>query len=177
MLWLYFNPTSSTEYLLKIFICGDPQNLYSAQTFVKHIWENEFMSLDTKYPWKIDVCIFLSNKWVFNGSVASHSSPIVVLLYRCWLLWWQEWRDLCLDISHDDVIIRKHFPRYWPFVWGIHRSPVNAPHKGQWCEALMFSLVCARINGWVNNRKAGDLRRHCAHYDVTIMLCIVRDEW
>ena len=19
--------------------------------------------------------------------------------------------------------------RYWPFVWGIHRSPVNSPHK------------------------------------------------
>ena len=35
---------------------------------------------------------------------------------------------------HDDVIKLKHFPRYWPFVRGIHRSPVNSPHKGQlWC--------------------------------------------
>ena len=37
---------------------------------------------------------------------------------------------------HDDVIKWKHFPRYWPFVRGIHRSPVNSPHKGQaelWC--------------------------------------------
>ena len=34
------------------------------------------------------------------------------------------------------------------------------PHKGQWRGALMFSLICARINGWVNNREAGDLRRH-----------------
>ena len=39
---------------------------------------------------------------------------------------------------HDDVIKWKHFPRYWPFVWGIHRSPVNSPHKGQWRGALMF---------------------------------------
>ena len=31
--------------------------------------------------------------------------------------------------SHDDVIKWKHFPRYWPFVRGIHRSPVNSPHK------------------------------------------------
>ena len=31
---------------------------------------------------------------------------------------------------HDDVIKWKHFPRYWPFVRGIHRSPVNSPHKG-----------------------------------------------
>ena len=45
----------------------------------------------------------------------------------------------------------------------------NSPHKGQWRGALMFSLICARINGWVNNREAGDLRRHRAHYDVIVM--------
>ena len=70
---------------------------------------------------------------------------------------------------HDDVIKWKHFPRYWTFVRGIHRSPVNSPHKGQWRGALMFSLICVWINGWVNNREAGDLRRYRAHYDVTVM--------
>ena len=73
-------------------------------------------------------------------------------------------------ITHDDVIKWKHFPRHWPFVRGIHRSPVNSPHKGQWRGALMFSLICAWINSWVNNREAGDLRRYRAHYDVTVML-------
>ena len=71
--------------------------------------------------------------------------------------------------DHDDVIKWKHFPRYWPFVRGIHRSPVNSPHKGQWRRALMFSLICVWINGWVNNREAGELRRYCARYDVTVM--------
>ena len=52
---------------------------------------------------------------------------------------------------------------------GIHRSPVNSPHKGQWRGALMFSLICAWINGRVNNGKAGDLRRIRAHYDVIVM--------
>ena len=70
---------------------------------------------------------------------------------------------------HDDVIKWKRFPRYWPFVWGIHRSPVNSSHKGQWRGALIFSLICVWINGWVNNREAGDLRRYRAHYDVTVM--------
>ena len=70
---------------------------------------------------------------------------------------------------HDDVIKWKHFPRYWPFVRGIHRSPVNSPHKGQWRGALMFSLMCARINSWVNNREAGDLRRYRHHYDGIVM--------
>ena len=64
---------------------------------------------------------------------------------------------------HDDVIKWKHCPRNWPFVRGIHRSPVNSPHKGQWRGALMFSLIWAWINVWVNNGEAGGLRRHRAH--------------
>ena len=115
----------------------------------------------------------------------------------------------CVD--HGDVNKWKHFPRYWPFVRGIHRSSVYSLHKGQRSGALMFSLMCAwkkrlskhqprdcllnrlfrrrskktsklRVTGlcegrnssvtcvnWVNNREAGDLRRHRAHYDVTVM--------
>ena len=71
---------------------------------------------------------------------------------------------------HDVVIKWKPFPRYWPFVRGIHRSPVNSPHKGQWGRALMFSLICVWVNGWVNNREAGNLRRYRAHYDVIVMI-------
>ena len=69
----------------------------------------------------------------------------------------------------DEVIKWKHFPGYWPFVQGISRSPVNSPDKGQWRGALVISLNCAWINGWVDNREAGDLRRHRVHYDVTVM--------
>ena len=47
--------------------------------------------------------------------------------------------------------------------------PVNSPHKGQWRWALMFSLIYAWVNGWVNYRKSGDLRRPHSHYDVTVM--------
>ena len=77
------------------------------------------------------------------------------------------------NLSHDYVIKWKRFPRYWPFVRGINRSPMNSPHKGQLRGALMFSLVCAWINGWINNREAGDLRRYRAHYDVSVMFYIV----
>ena len=65
---------------------------------------------------------------------------------------------------HNDVIKWKHFLRCWPFVRGIHRPPVNTPHKGQWRGALMFCLICDWINSWVNNREAADLRRHRAHH-------------
>ena len=56
----------------------------------------------------------------------------------------------CSEILHDDIIKWKHFPHYWPFVRRIHRSPVNSLHKGQWRGTLMFSLICAWINSWVN---------------------------
>ena len=56
---------------------------------------------------------------------------------------WYQWgyRCLCIqysNVTHDDVIRWKHFPRYWPFVQGNHRSPVNSPHKGQWRGAFIF---------------------------------------
>ena len=64
--------------------------------------------------------------WLYFALVISHfGSPM-------WIKYWY----------HDDVIKWKHFPRYWPFVRRILRSPVNSPHKGQWREALMFSLIC-----------------------------------
>ena len=78
---------------------------------------------------------------------------------------------------YRSMIKWKHFPCYWTFVRGIHRPPMNSPHKGQWRGALMFSLICAWINGWVNNRAAGDLRRYRAHYDVTVMQLVPIRFW
>ena len=69
---------------------------------------------------------------------------------------------------HDDVIKWKHFPRYWPFEKGIHRSPVDSPHKGQWHRALMFTCIWA-LNKWLSKQSWGwwfetpsrSLWRHC----------------
>ena len=77
--------------------------------------------------------------------------------------------------NHDDVIKWRHFPRYWPFVRGIHRPPVNSPHKGQWRGALILSLIFVWIYGWVNNRDAGEFRRHRAHYDLIVMISIINE--
>ena len=68
---------------------------------------------------------------------------------------------------HDDVIKWKHFPRYWPFVRGIHRSTVNSPHKGQWHGALVFSFdlgLNERLSrqswGWWFETQSCSLWRH-----------------
>ena len=75
----------------------------------------------------------------------------------------------CLMLRHDDVIKWKHFPCYRPLVRGIHRWPVDSPHKAQWCGAFMFPLICTWTNGWANYQDASDLRCHPAHYDVTVI--------
>ena len=64
----------------------------------------------------------------------------------------------------------KTFSVLLSFCAGNSPVPVNSPHKGQWRGALMFSLICAWIHDWVNNREAGDLIRHRGHYDVIVML-------
>ena len=96
-------------------------------------------------------------RYFLGGYFSQLYDPGAVDIVHVWLL------------SPDDVIKWKHFPRYWHFVRGIHRSPVNSAHKGQWRGALMFSFICAWTNGWVNNDEAGDLRRHRAHCDVIVM--------
>ena len=75
--------------------------------------------------------------------------------------------------SYVDVIKWKHFPRYWPFARGIYRPLVVPLTKGLWRGALRFSLICAWKKRLHNNRDAGNLRRHRAHYDVTVMWFVV----
>ena len=90
----------------------------------------------------------------------------VIMMVADALVWWpghlqpSRWHSHDMMTSSNRNIFR---------VTG-HRSPVNSPHKGQWCEALMFSLICVWINGWVNNGEAGDLRHHHAHYDGIVMI-------
>ena len=78
--------------------------------------------------------------WTFLK--ASDNRPHHVTLERSIHLDTQLWfARIPKQNEHDDVIKWKHLPRYWPFVRGIHRPPVNSPHKGQWRGALMFSLI------------------------------------
>ena len=98
------------------------------------------------------VCFFLPSTYVHTGNTRN--------LYLA----------LCDygSVYHDYVIKWKHFPRHWPFVRGIHRSPMNPPHKSQWRKALMFSLICAlnkRLSkqpwGWWFETSSRSLWCHC----------------
>ena len=96
-------------------------------------------------------------------------SRVYPIKYACSVVWftllWLCRSSYAMMTSSNGNI----FPRNWLFVREIHRSPVNFPHKGQWRGALMFSLIYASINDWVNNREAGDLKHQHGHYDVIVM--------
>ena len=94
------------------------------------------------------------------------------ILTTFWRTWHKKWThysksSVSLSVAYDDVIKWKYFPRYWPFVRGIHRWPVNSPHKGQWRGAWMFSLIFAWIKlskqrwGWWFETPSRPSWRHC----------------
>ena len=91
-----------------------------------------------------------TNDWANSRDAIAHY--VVTLTFKCRSRIYRRAETFSLPYDcrfqwfHDDVIKWKHFPRYWPFGRGIY------PRKGQWRRALVFSLICAGINGWVNNR-------------------------
>ena len=140
--------------IIIVIIIIHPNRLLLFSYSYKQIWEtfktfSQYFNLDTNWPTELWISIIRHTSHISNDKNRSNVDSKLT--------------------KHDDVIKWKHFPRYWPFVRGIHRSPVNSPHKGQWRGALIFSLICVWINGWINNGEAGDLRRQLAHYDVIVM--------
>ena len=88
-------------------------------------------------------------QYFFNEDVVNQ--PVQVSMHHTW------WRHQMETFSALLALCAGNF------------SPVNSPRKGQWRRVLIFSLICAWTNDWVNEREASDLRRHCAQYNVTVM--------
>ena len=122
-----------------------PQNPNSSKG---HWWPLAAYNSITAAKWKENG----SGEWVFPCVVERKTSLPTV-------------SEHCMMASSNENIFRVT----GPFVRGIHRPTVNSPHKGQWRGALVFSLICAWMNGWAKNLEAGILRRHRAHYDVILM--------
>ena len=88
---------------------------------------------------------------------------------------WMTWRTYVFKrtpywsarpiLTHDDVIIWKHFLCHWPFMRGIRRLPGNSPHKGKWHGALMFFYL--RLGQRLSKQSKRQWFR--CHYDVIVM--------
>ena len=127
------------------------------RVFILSLWIQLFQHKNRKIALlKATVMLWMSNTNRMAFIVNAHNNICSYLYHRCWIQPW--WRHQMETFSALLALCARNSP-----------VPVNSPHKGQWHGALMFSLICAWINGWVNNRKAGDLKPYCAHYDVTVM--------
>ena len=75
----------------------------------------------------------------------------------------------CMMTSSNENIFRVTGPLCGEFT-GTGEFPAQRPVTRSF---RMFSLICVWVNGWVNNREAGDLRRYRAHYDVTLIVLAI----
>ena len=105
-------------------------------------------------------CVLLCYRYAIRSMWSIHSS--VRLFSSC--LWLLHWHEIMVTSSNGNNF-RVTGP-LWGESTGYRWIPLT---KGQWRGALMFSLICDWTNGWANNRGAGDLRRHRANHDVTVM--------
>ena len=117
--------------------------------------------VEVNYWWNYPILIwgfpykYKASSYTFT-QCRSHTAAcflaIVLILVSTWFAWWRHQMDV--------------FPRYWPFVRGIHRLPVIPAQRPVTQSFEVFFHLKYR---WVNNDEAGDLRRHRCHYDVTVM--------
>ena len=70
-----------------------------------------------------------------------------------------------LSINHDYVIKWKHVPRNWPFLRGIHQSPVHCPLKAS--DAELWCFLWSEKKTRLIKQSKGCCHR--AHYDVIVM--------
>ena len=131
------------------FLCGKPEQAVKQQSDC--LWYET--------PWSLGDVIVM---WLLpTRKSRAHCVAKIVAVYKnsCFhgvsCAWWRHQMET--------------FTALLAFCEGNHGSPVDFPYIGKWRRTLMFSLICAWINDWANNRNAGDLRRHRPIYDVIVM--------
>ena len=133
------------NFAIRVVICQMyAMKIYFASAYQGANWHAE--------AWNIKLLRMVS---VTSISYAANACVVIVLCLVFGNTWWRHQME--------------PFSALLALCAGNSSVPVNSSHKGQWRGALMFSLICARINDWVNNSEAGDLRRYRGHYDVNVM--------
>ena len=107
-------------------------------------------------PWKQEIMRDPMLLMIINMRVSDHPN-ICYTGSREGMVGLLTLRNLYKSSNHYEVIKWKHFPCNWPFVRGIHRPVMRS-----------FDVFFDCIS--INNREAGDLRRHRGHYDVNVMV-------
>ena len=103
---------------------------------IHRILQSALMRHDSDVPWALTRFISLTAWLVVQKHIHTNNQEIIKVLNYWLVVPWIHW-FLVDSPHHDDVIKWKHFPRYWPFVWGIHRSRwiprTKASDAELWC--------------------------------------------
>ena len=117
-----------------------------------------------------------------------HQCASLWVLKICWGLCTEKIHTTrqCIDLNCHLSVVKDRHPSHplknssliYMMTWRRHRMETfsallaicagNSPVPGEF--PAQRPVIAVWINGWVNNREAGDLRRYCAHYDVTVMI-------
>ena len=170
--FLFHDIGNSTKWELNIVFVIQSTVIFSLQSWHEHHGVSNHQQKDSYFN------NFNSSSWQRHQS-SSLLAPLDGNPHTCVFPWQRvsNAESVSILLRHHiwifvsmSSVISKDFPRYWSFVNGIHRSLVDSPrHKGQWRRPSIFSVIWAWTNGWTNDGDAGDLRRHRAHYVVTVM--------
>ena len=98
-----------------------------------------------------------------SGLIALYLGKIAILI-QCWFLSWRS------PAAHD------HDQAFFALLAISGNSSGTGEFSSQRpvTRSLMFSLIYVWTNGWIKNEDAGGLRRHRAHYDVTVTTMVFR---
>ena len=130
---------------------------HSEYIFVQASW-NPLLILWIDYGFDSNFSRWLIKFAPLIGQIASTFGIKSLIVLMCIYFRWFDgvMREPCLNRTPCMMTYRSsngNISASLAIVRGIHRSPVNFPHKGQWRGALRFSLICAWIKRWVNNRE------------------------
>ena len=135
--------------MLKILLRCNEQSIECKRLWQACRWHPSMQIMIETCAFAHESIINWFNECIFNSWLKLYKEWNWTYDTSFWRCIWLYLLGIEMVFSHDDVIKWKHFPRYWPFVQGIHRWPVNSHYTGQWRRALMFSLIRAWIDVWV----------------------------
>ena len=112
---------------------------------------------------------FLETKWIKDKLIPVPKAKDRNKTTNRWIIYWHM-------ISTTYISLREYtWCQMETFLALLATCAGNSPFTGDFPSqrpsgrALMFSLICAWTSGWANNTDAGDLKRHRAHCDVTVI--------
>ena len=141
-----------------IFITQRTHDVTITSLYIKTTSQHRFDALLTLLLRHVSYELILKNRFVGIG--------VLMKPLRRTLQWRHNGRGNVSNHQPHECLLNRLFkenikaPRHWPFLWGIHREPVNSPHKGPvtrkmfpFDDVIMIwaNLCQTNLHNWFHN--------------------------